>query len=488
LSRVHISQESHLSPDQLRLYQARPYSLTTYYRCSPMKGGPMTLSTSTIQLRGHLSSRCHVTPRETRRSSHALVYIGVVVYILGVFEFTLYALSSFSLSRSHFSPSTVVHGAALVFLSIEEVQVDPGGTPRFQPKSHISWSGLQRKSQQGLGTEKPKVTKGERLEDKRTLVDLILGVLASRGGSSLSAMAITVEDGITESRPAIAPGNVNIVKLSRLELCLSALSRDLAGLSLPRSSRLSLCREQLDQCREAGQMENQNRTLKELATPDVVYQPWCIQYPQLEPAQTYELKSGLIHLFPKFHGLAGEDPHKHHKEFHVVCSMIRPSGIPEDYIKMKAFPFSLDGAAKDWLYLQPTLFNIWGDLKRTFLEKIFPTSRTATIRKEICGIRQHTRETLHEYWERFNKLYATCPHHQISEQLLIQYFYEGLSMMDRSMIDAASGGALMDKTPPAARHLISNMASNTQQFRIRGPNPSRSMNEIDAASNQRLEN
>ncbi|RDX78530.1 hypothetical protein CR513_41180, partial [Mucuna pruriens] len=65
-------------------------------------------------------------------------------------------------------------------------------------------------------------------------------------------------------------------------------------------------------------------------------------------------------------------------------------------------------------------------MKHMFLEKLFPASRTATIRKEICGIRQHTRETLHE-----------------------------------SMIDAASGGALMDKTPAATRHLISNMASNT---------------------------
>ncbi|RDX93793.1 hypothetical protein CR513_23900, partial [Mucuna pruriens] len=155
---------------------------------------------------------------------------------------------------------------------------------------------------------------------------------------------------------------------------------------------------------------------------------------------------------------------------------------------MKAFPFSLDGAAKDWLYLQPALFNTWGDMKRTFLEKFFPASRTASIRKEICGIRQHTGETLHEYWERFNKLCATCPHHQISEQLLIQYFYEGLSMMDRSMIDAASGGALMDKTPAAARHLISNMASNTQQFGIRGPGQTRMVSEIGAASNQRLEN
>ncbi|RDX85519.1 hypothetical protein CR513_33289, partial [Mucuna pruriens] len=84
---------------------------------------------------------------------------------------------------------------------------------------------------------------------------------------------------------------------------------------------------------------------------------------------------------------------------------MRPQGILEDYIKMKVFPFSLDEAAKDWLYLQP------GDLKRMFLEKFFLMSRTTTITKEICGIRQHSGETLHEYWKRFNKLCATSPHH-----------------------------------------------------------------------------
>ncbi|RDX97982.1 hypothetical protein CR513_19172, partial [Mucuna pruriens] len=40
--------------------------------------------------------------------------------------------------------------------------------------------------------------------------------------------------------------------------------------------------------------------------------------------------------------------------------------------------------------------------------------------------------------------------------------------MDRSMIDVASGGALIDKTPAVARLLISNMASNTQQFGVKG--------------------
>ncbi|RDY00913.1 hypothetical protein CR513_15826, partial [Mucuna pruriens] len=61
-------------------------------------------------------------------------------------------------------------------------------------------------------------------------------------------------------------------------------------------------------------------------------------------------------------------------------------------------------------------------------------------------------------------------------------------MMDRSLINAASGGALMDKTAIAARHLISNMASNTQQLGIRGASQPRVVNEIGAVDNLRLEN
>jgi len=47
--------------------------------------------------------------------------------------------------------------------------------------------------------------------------------------------------------------------------------------------------------------------------------------------------------------------------------------------------------------------------------------------------------------------------------------------MDMSMIDAASGGALMDKTHVAARQLISNMVVNYQQFGTRVATPSRTV-------------
>ncbi|RDX97025.1 hypothetical protein CR513_20256, partial [Mucuna pruriens] len=56
------------------------------------------------------------------------------------------------------------------------------------------------------------------------------------------------------------------------------------------------------------------------------------------------------------------------------------------------------------------------------------------------------------------------------------------------MIDAARGGALMDKTQVVVRHLISNMASNTQQFGTRGVVTSRVVNKVGMIDNLRLEN
>ncbi|XP_062100551.1 uncharacterized protein LOC133806469 [Humulus lupulus] len=212
------------------------------------------------------------------------------------------------------------------------------------------------------------------------------------------------------------------------------------------------------------------RTLKELATPDLDQQPLCIQYPPLDV--NFELKSGLIHLLPSFHGLPGEDPNKQ-KEFHIVYSSMK----------------STADAGKEWLYyLPPGTVETWNGMKTMFLERYFPASKVGSIRNEICGIRQYTGESLYEYWERFKWLCASSTHHQKSDQLLIQYFYEGLQSLDRSMIDAASGGALVDKTLATARSLISNKAANSQQFGIRqDPTPPpKSANEVSTSKSNQL--
>ncbi|XP_062114092.1 uncharacterized protein LOC133825120 [Humulus lupulus] len=191
----------------------------------------------------------------------------------------------------------------------------------------------------------------------------------------------------------------------------------------------------------------QQRTLKELAAPNLDQQPLCIQYPPLDV--NFEQKSGLIHLLPSFHGLPGEDPNKHLKEFHIVCSSMKLAAVTEEQIKLRAFPFSLKDAAKEWLYyLPPGTIKTWNGMKTMFLERYFPASKVGSIRKEICG----------------------------------------LQSLDRSMIDAASGGALVDKTSAAARSLISIMAANSQQFGIRQDPipPPKSANEVSTFNANQL--
>ena len=68
------------------------------------------------------------------------------------------------------------------------------------------------------------------------------------------------------------------------------------------------------------------------------------------------------------------------------------------------------------------------------------------------------------------------------DQLLIQYFYEGLMPTDRSIIDAASGRALVDKTPEAVRQLILNMAANSKQLGTRGDFSNKRVNELSISN------
>ncbi|KAM2646855.1 hypothetical protein TB1_000166 [Malus domestica] len=158
---------------------------------------------------------------------------------------------------------------------------------------------------------------------------------------------------------------------------------------------------------------------------------------------------------------------------------MRPANVDEEQVKLRAFPFTLEAKAKEWLYnLPPGSMNTWNQVKHAFLEQYFPATKAASIRKDICAIQQQHGEPFGDYYERFTHLVASCPNHQISEHLLIQYFYEGLYGTDRVMLDATSGGAFMDKTPTNAKALLKNIAGNTRQFGGRDELPFKKVNEV----------
>ncbi|CAN6720635.1 unnamed protein product [Malus baccata var. baccata] len=124
-------------------------------------------------------------------------------------------------------------------------------------------------------------------------------------------------------------------------------------------------------------------------------------------------------------------------------------------------------------------------MKWAFLEKFFPTSRVILLCKRISGIQQSQGESFPTYYERFKTLVASCPHHQIKEELLLQYFYKGLLPIERQVLDASAGGALVDKAPMAAKTLIANRALNAQQYEGVGQrdNPrQQQVNEVSAIS------
>ncbi|KAD2804492.1 hypothetical protein E3N88_37869 [Mikania micrantha] len=60
------------------------------------------------------------------------------------------------------------------------------------------------------------------------------------------------------------------------------------------------------------------------------------------------------------------------------------------------------------------------------------------------------------------ELCARCPQHGITEHQLLHYFCEGLAPMERRLINASSGGALLDKTPTQIRALITSIAEDSK--------------------------
>ncbi|KAF7822137.1 DNA-directed DNA polymerase [Senna tora] len=174
----------------------------------------------------------------------------------------------------------------------------------------------------------------------------------------------------------------------------------------------------------------EEKTLREHVAPQVNQAPLCIATPTLQAP--LELKSSLIHLLPKFRGLMNEDPYQHLKEFHVVCSSMKPERVTEEQIKLRALLFSLDSAAKEWLFYLPAgSVTSWEGMMWLFLDRYFPSSRVINVGRDICGIKQKVTETLFDYWEQFKKLCASCPQHYTPEQSLLHYFYEGLLPTER---------------------------------------------------------
>ncbi|KAK4737889.1 hypothetical protein R3W88_001586 [Solanum pinnatisectum] len=74
------------------------------------------------------------------------------------------------------------------------------------------------------------------------------------------------------------------------------------------------------------------------------------------PGGRFELKQSkvqLLHSNGQFTGLPHEDPQIHLRNFIAITDTYMPTGVSSDYLRLTLFPYSLLGAAKYWLDIEP---------------------------------------------------------------------------------------------------------------------------------------
>ena len=175
-------------------------------------------------------------------------------------------------------------------------------------------------------------------------------------------------------------------------------------------------------------------------------------------ADHFEIKSSIVNMIQnsvQFGGLEHEDPGRHIAAFLEVLATFKMTGISDDAIRLRLFPFSLRDKARTWLLSQPAgSITTWAELSQQFMQQYFPPEKTQKLRNRIMTFRQDDDESLYTAWERFKDLLLSCPHHELSKRHLVQTFYQGLGYASQERLDVYAGGDIGTKSPREAWSII----------------------------------
>ncbi|CAM8902802.1 unnamed protein product [Rhodiola kirilowii] len=173
----------------------------------------------------------------------------------------------------------------------------------------------------------------------------------------------------------------------------------------------------------------------------------------------------MLNRLPKFGGALGEDPVRHTHTFHSICSHMRPKNESLEGFKLKFFKFSLTNSAIEWYYSCAAYEGDYGDLRAKFLEEFYPPSLRLETREKIINLEQSRDETLDEYYTYFDIIVSSCPHHGFTNFVLLQRFLRRMKPLERSMLNDAAGGSVMNLTMSQTWDLIDDLAESLK----RGP-------------------
>src|SRR4051794_15455896 len=236
----------------------------------------------------------------------------------------------------------------------------------------------------------------------------------------------------------------------------------------------------------------------------------------------YEIKPALLNVVMKeqFYGISTKDAASHLNNFVELCDMQKYRDIDGDIVKLKLFPLSLRGRAKDWLlslprnsidswvkckdgdivklklfplslrgrakdwllYFPRNSIDSWVKCKDAFIGKYYPPAKIISLRSGIMKFRQFYSEHVAQVWERMKSLVKNCPTHGLTTWMIIQTFYAGLNFSSRNLLDSAAGGTFMTITLGAATKLLDNMMVYYSEWHTERAPQGKNVNSVEETS------
>src|SRR3954462_13542613 len=207
--------------------------------------------------------------------------------------------------------------------------------------------------------------------------------------------------------------------------------------------------------------------------------------PPAPDATFYEIKPALLNLVmrEKFSGASSDDAAAHLNNFVELCEMQKYKDVDGDIIKLKLFPFSLRGKAKEWLLSLPgNSIDSWIKCKDAFIGKYYPPAKIISMRSDIMKFKQLDNEHVALAWERMKSLVKNCPTHGLTAWMIIQTFYAGLNFSSRNLLDSAAGVTFMGLTLGAATRLLDNMMVNYSEWHVERAPHGKKVNFVEETS------
>ena len=79
-------------------------------------------------------------------------------------------------------------------------------------------------------------------------------------------------------------------------------------------------------------------------------------------------------------------------------------------------------------------------MQAEFLKKFFSTHKINSLKREIYTFTTLENEKFYQCWERYLETISACPHHGLDTWMLVNHFYNGMSLAMKQLLETMCGG------------------------------------------------